>query len=651
MDKRNNNKLIGISILRVLAIIGVVFYHINPRFMKGGFLGVNLFLVISGYLLVNSLEKSKEQGDINIFKEMGRRLRKIVPHLYLMISLVIIFLMVFNKPLLLSSRGDAIAGMTFTSNIWYILKKVSYFDAAAASPFKHLWYLGLQVQFYLAMIILYKLTSGIKIRKNLNLFFFIGLGLAVISLGTHVYLYNPDNVNRVYYGFDTRLFSPMVGVLGAYIFPLNKIRSQGLFSKRFNNRRYLWMISIIMILIFAVLNFMVADYSSWLYMGGFLLVDIYCLMMLVVLSSRFNSFVKYFNNGLIKILDTISYPLYIWHFPIIVLSMTQGEIRGPNPLYTIIRLLVCLVVAIFIDGIISKAINKNRRSLFKVLLHSLGFSRRSNKRKEASESRSKIGLIAKRAYLILFILGLAGFAFPWISSAFVVDNSFEMDDSYVAGAGQGVPVEKPPVNTIDSADQNQVQEGAQTEEDLGQASSQETDGEENQATDQNETQDQAVISPNLKSIVLIGDSIGLNVGPELKERFNNTVVDTAISRQLYRSYDIAEKYSSYDSPNNAVVFMLGTNGMFNRSHVDQITSYYPQSKLYFVNVYTTATHERELNRFLDQLASENNRINIVDWHSIASANPYILEPDATHIKVGHADLLVDEIIKVIKENQ
>ena len=178
--KRKN--IIGIDFLRAIAIIAVIIYHISVKILPGGFIGVDLFFVISGYLLANSLVgQVAKKGDIKLFDNIKKRIKTLWPLLFLVIFVVTIYLTIFNKPVLEVSHKDIIPGLGFMSNWWLIFNKIGYFDSFIANPFKHLWYISVLVQSTIIIMILFKLSYVISKDNKFSLFKVLMIGLVIIS--------------------------------------------------------------------------------------------------------------------------------------------------------------------------------------------------------------------------------------------------------------------------------------------------------------------------------------------------------------------------------------------------------------------------------------------------------------------------------------
>ncbi|HBM74600.1 MAG TPA: acetyltransferase, partial [Clostridiaceae bacterium] len=199
----------GLDGLRAFAILSVVFYHFSFSWAKGGFLGVDIFFVLSGYLVTSKILLSQDDFKVKTFWK--GRLQRLLPSAYLMIMFTVLWVMFFNHGLLTNLLGDAISSISYTANWWFIFHKLSYFDSfGSPSPLKHIWFLAVQEQFYIIWPFI--LMMGLKITKKtdrLSRMIFIGSLLSAALMGI---LYNPaTDPSRVYYGTDTRAFELLIG--------------------------------------------------------------------------------------------------------------------------------------------------------------------------------------------------------------------------------------------------------------------------------------------------------------------------------------------------------------------------------------------------------------------------------------------------------
>ncbi len=213
-DERVREKREGLDMLRGVGILGIVLFHMFPTVFRGGFLGVPLFFFLSGYLMVFTCEQNWERGEFRIGDYYKRRLGKIVPPLFTMVTAVCAYLTLTHNSRLNGMRGEIASIFLGCENWWQIRQQGSYFSQFSdASPFTHLWFLAVEIQFYLIWPLLFLLyKKGCEAaggRKMCFLFLF----LALLSLGKMCWLYSPGgDPSRVYYGTDTMAFSLLIGM-------------------------------------------------------------------------------------------------------------------------------------------------------------------------------------------------------------------------------------------------------------------------------------------------------------------------------------------------------------------------------------------------------------------------------------------------------
>ncbi len=596
-----SNRLFGIDFLKTLAIIAIVIYHINVHLLSGGFIGVDLFLVISGYLLAHSLIKNRDKS----LKEIiAKRISQLWPALFVMVFFVMIAITLFNYKVLNASHLDGSSSLLFLTNWSLIFNKIGYFDSFIVNPFKHLWYISVLVQSSIIITILFKIFIQINIKKY-NMFVILMILMGITSFTLQQVLFDPSNVSRVYYGTDTRIYTVIAGVLTYFIYPITELQKK----TNFNQKLAINGVGIVSLALFILLCLKITEVDMWIYRFGFLLFTINSIVLLLTIGSNSNIFSIIFSRlRFLLFPGKISYGIYLWHYPIIVLSKFPSELASPSLLYSIIRIVVTMIISFLSYRFIEKPVNKD------------GF-------KNTIEKRGWIFLLRSPLiypFLIIFLMGNIGYAMPYISEVFVdTSRDIDMEENLIT-------------------DNNKINEERVKE--TNQEKGKETNKEINEETEKEEE----VIKPlsNVKQIVLIGDSTGIYPGERLISMYPNTVVDAVVSRQLYNSAETSEKYKKYDSKDTAIIFMLGSNGIFTKEDLDELVDYYPKSQKYFINVKIPDAWEKRVNTLLSEYAQEHEDIHLIDWYSVAKNHPEYLASDGTHLLTEG----VDAIIKLILES-
>lgn len=216
--ERRSRYIPALDGIRTLAVIAVVLYHLNLTWAQGGFLGVTIFFVLSGYLITRLLLAEFEQTDrIDLKRFWVRRVRRLVPATITLVIVVAVLCTIFNHVMLTKMRPDILPSLFFFNNWWQIAQNVSYFDALGdPSPLTHFWSLAIEEQFYVVWPVL--LLIMLKLRVKRPWMRRIVVALAAVSAVAMAVLYDPAaDPSRVYYGTDTRAFSMLLGAWLAFI--------------------------------------------------------------------------------------------------------------------------------------------------------------------------------------------------------------------------------------------------------------------------------------------------------------------------------------------------------------------------------------------------------------------------------------------------
>ena len=603
MSNNKSKYLPSIDSLRALAVLAVIIYHVDVNYLPGGFLGVDLFFVLSGYLISSLIIKEfRKTGTVNLYNFYIRRARRLLPAVYFMITVGLVVMVLFNEVLLRKSHLDAIFGYIYSSNWWYIFHKLDYFDSfGAQSPFKHLWSLAIEEQFYMIFPLLFLLVNGKKKSKdgtyklNKN-FLYVVLGLILVSLIAHILLFDINNISRIYFGTDTRAFSLLVGVVGAILYPMERLH-----SKVTPQQNIIYsVVSLVSIATLITVMVYTSEYNTWLYRGGFLLVAILGLIVIISSGKQHTLMSKLLSFKPVVFIGKISYSLYLWHFPILVLTTPVSEIGNPNIIFVILRVILTFILAtasyVFVETPIRKLGFKNYINvIFKKL--------KKRPRKSRKVYAGVVGLVS-----ILFLMGIFGKSVPFISTAFVKEMETNKETQFV--------------NNGNNKDNNQEK-----------SSDSNKDNKDNKEDKNNSDK-------KYSSVLVMGDSLTVDIGEKFQELYPGAVIDGKIGRQLYVAVEEAKSYSKYNNENSAIIFQLGTNGPFTESQIEELVKQFDKADIYFVNIKVPRAWEKTVNAALKETQEKHSNVKIIDWYSVANSTKDLFEPDRVHLnQTGIAEMV------------
>lgn len=283
--------------LRAIAVIAVVLFHFNPAWMPGGFAGVDVFFVISGFLMTGIIFKGIEKGHFSIIKFYIARANRIIPPLSVLCLVLLLFCWFYLTPIELETLGKHVASsLSFLSNVIY-WRESGYFDASSHEKWLlHTWSLSVEWQFYiiypLVLVLMRKLMSVKAMKQTLLIGTLLGFIFCVIS--TYKW------PNPSYYLLPTRAWEMMLGGI-AYLYPL---------SIKEKRKKIMELLGFSMI-IGAYILF--SKVSAW---PGYLSIFPVLGTFFIIQAKNSKSFIT--NNIVFQKLGTWSYSIYLWHWPIVV---------------------------------------------------------------------------------------------------------------------------------------------------------------------------------------------------------------------------------------------------------------------------------------------------------------------------------------------
>ena len=308
--------------LRGIALLGVLLFHANVA-LPGGYLGVDLFFVLSGYLITSLLLAEHAQTrHIALSAFWVRRARRLFPALLSLMPAIAIYGRYFARPDELQSlRAQALATLGYVANWQTIFEHKSYWQLfSSPSPLEHTWSLSIEEQFY----VLWPLLVTVVLRRyERRALLALSLVLGALSMAAMFTLFNPANTTRAYLGTDTRMAGILAGAALATVISPNQS-----FSAR--TTRALDALGMLSIVGLAVAWCKLSGASPLLYRGGFWLTELGALLLIACAIAGERSLVaRALSFWPFRLLGTISYGVYLWHWPVnVCLSPDRVHMHG-----------------------------------------------------------------------------------------------------------------------------------------------------------------------------------------------------------------------------------------------------------------------------------------------------------------------------------
>ncbi|GIN96050.1 putative peptidoglycan O-acetyltransferase YrhL [Siminovitchia terrae] len=624
LGKTPNHRYIpGLDGLRALAVLSVIAYHFNFSWARGGFLGVDIFFVLSGYLITSTILTVKgDRLTIGLRQFWIGRIRRLFPAAYVMIIATFVWAMLFNSELLNTLRGDAISAIFYTSNWWFIFHKISYFDSfGSTSPLKNLWSLAIEEQFYIILPIM--LAFGLyvfKQKSKFSILILIGTLCSALLMGV---LYQPGtDPSRVYYGTDTRSFELLIGCLLALLWPMKRLTSKKLTTEHMNILNITSMIAFNILILCVIF---VDEYQVFLYRGGMFLFCINAAILIACVCHPASFLGKILSWKPLRFIGSRSYGIYLWHYPIIVLGTPVHEIGNPAYWRVGLQLVIILIIAELSYRYIETPIRKHGfRSFFRQYstINTL-------KWRSFSLGRKTLSVLIPLVFL-LFITGITG----------MVKGEEQKDSkgSY------------PTKVKINGEEQSSRSNGSVTNQEresiaLEKNPSDRDNEEEFKQTGQKEKNDTSVTPANKSytGILAIGDSVMIDIASRLHIIDPNITIDAKVGRQVSQAVKLAPSYAEFNHPDKAVIIQLGANGYFTNNQIDTLLDAFSNSHIYLVNTRVPRSWESNVNNAFYKKAQEKDNVTLVDWYSEAIEHPEYFAVDGVHLEAKGVDALTDLI--------
>ena len=307
--------------LRLLAVAAVLAFHFRLPYARAGFLGVDLFFVLSGFLITSLLLRQVEQGRVRVADFWTRRVRRLVPALLPVVVVVLVWGAVVAPAVSRDGlRGDIASTLFYVAN-WHFITASTYFaNDGVVSPLKHMWSLGVEEQFYLVWPLVLAVVA-IALRRPRHRVIAVGV-LAGAGIALSVWRLSglwAGDPNRAYLGTDSRIFEPLAGALLAVLMTSPRVRAV--------IGRAHWPLVLLggagLAYALATLGGPGGATSTYGH-GGAALVALSAAAVIAAFAARTSAVTRILAVRPVAYLGRLSYGIYLWHWPLFVWTGSRG---------------------------------------------------------------------------------------------------------------------------------------------------------------------------------------------------------------------------------------------------------------------------------------------------------------------------------------
>ena len=602
-------KVAALEGIRALSILAIVLYHADPSWLPGGFFGVSVFFVLTGYLTTLSLERELDaSGRLDYPRFLRRRLARLVPSVLVLVGITTILCALFSHSLVPKVKSDALSSLLFFENIHFIVSDVPYFAAAGLpSPLTHLWFLGVTMQFYIVWPLLLMLLRKVcKERKAL----LAVVGVLILASAIEMaLLFDPSgDTTRIYYGPDTRAAEFLVGALCALMTGgtgwdlRRKTRAKG--EGRPVPAWAYELAAVASIALLVVMCVCVDGFSPLTYRGGTLVAALLAAVLVgVVCRAEKGPVARVLGLRPLVAAGAASFSVYLWHYPLL-LVMNPATRTTELPWWGwALEFAVIVGVSVASHLVVERGVGE--RWL-------LG----------QTTSQAALYLVSVIALLVLAVV-------PVDASQTGVPLSVQQQ------ASKQPPAAEQQVGNDESTPADPAPEEEPEEE------------EPSVPKPEDYTVDPQTGVTDAK-VLLIGDSVSLGAQDAFYQIFPNGWMDSAISRQLIVGVDVFNSCvaAGHDAP--VVIFALGTNGVGGEDDMRKLVEACgPDRRVLLVNTRLPGATQDRVNGMLAQVAGEYDNVELVDWYAASTGHDEYFWDDGTHLRPEGAQAYVAMLRKAV----
>ena len=610
----------GLDGLRALAIAGVLVYHLNASWLPGGFLGVDVFFVVSGFLITTLLVREHHRtGRVALGQFWVRRARRLLPALVLCVLTSVLIARLVSQDLLVDVARQIVGALTFSTNWLEVTAGTSYFDQTAPQLFMNFWSLAVEEQFYLvwplATLALLAVSSRIRVGA--------AIAVGVVSTLLMGLLFTPGvDATRVYYGTDTHVMGLMAGAALAFAWASPQLAPWVAPSRWGRPGRYaVPLAALVLVAEMALLD----EASAATFRGGIALASVATAVLVMGVIER--------RPGGVTVLQRVvrhpvatwvgarSYSIYLWHWPVILLVALDNPAAPGTTSFVLLRLW-CVLVTLALADLSFRFVEAPFRTLgFRGVARSLRTRATSLTRRGKKVVAGVVAAVAVVTAVVVLTAPDMSETARMLAANEAAAESDGRDGT--AGTGTDGSPATPGAGVGATGSPTTPPTGASTTA---------------PATAGGATATSASFTmPKGPEIDAYGDSIMVGSLQALRYYFPGIRIDAKSNRRW--SDGLAEVTARGEGNRRAVILAFGTNAGVDEQAVNKVLDTLgPRRMVVLVNVMGPFSRIDSDNATLDLVAKDRPNVVIADWADAIRAHPDQVQSDRVHPTIKGAHL-------------
>ncbi|GAB2024764.1 hypothetical protein OfM1_08350 [Lactovum odontotermitis] len=647
-DNHSNKRYIyGINALRSLGVLGVIFYHVTPKLLPGGYLAVQIFFVLTGFLLTRSLlAEYRASREIRWKEFFLKRIKRIYPQMLLVFLVSAFFFLIFQPKMLTGMRETFLSSLFSVNNWWQIADGASYFAnfaQTANNAFKHVYFLSIEGQFAVVLALLMLILPKKK-GKKLPVIMLLLLSL-VSGLAMALMFKTGGDPTRVYYGTDTRIFALLIGAALAFAESGQKVRLK---------RRLVQFLALIAFLEILAAMFLLPDKSVFVYRGGMYLFSLLAALIIWLFATLNFGRNRLLSNGFFKYLGSRSYAIYLWQLPVFAVVENWGinSSLWYNVLWELALILLLSEISyrlvekpfgqISLESV-KEFFTRNLRSVRKLPIYALiplGIAglviivsspaqSEDIKRLEKTIAGNKLAVESHNRELLTS---------KGSSSSSAVSSSSSASSS-------GDSTESKPSSTSPESSK-----ASEETADTPSSSSSTTASSTTSASSAPSSTESSPVVPADYPMAAVGDSVMLDVSDRLQQTFPQMYLDGQVGRQADAGAAVLQALPPGILANaKAILIDLGINGTISDADINSVMAVAAGRPVFWVNVRVPRSWEAGDNAALANAAKSHPNLHVLDWYNTSINHPEYFVSDEVHLTsdgiTAYVQLITQAVMK------